>query len=471
VTTTQSAGPGKAYAGAGSAARDGWPDPDTLRWSTVALGAADIDPFALAVGHKRLGPGTVIYDGTTVVATSGVAAILRLPRGVADSDDTEAVRAWLATVPCGASAPGRVHGVPWGPTAVGAMPFARSEPATLVVPELSYCRVDGRAFATVVTPAGPPPPWTEDADGVRAELASRLAGTPHSGAGVGSDAEGAARPARLRRLEVQPTSLFTDGVRRALGAIGETELTKVVLARRIVATFDKPPDPVALLRRLRAREPATVVYGVIDDAGAFVGASPELLVRRSGTTVSSRPFAGTVGLTGDPAVDASGLARLANSPKEADEHRQVVDAVVAGLSPLCKELRVPESPTVARLATVAHLATEIDGTLSSPLGALTLAGRLHPTPAVAGTPTPAALDLLRALEPGERGRYAGPVGWMDADGDGEFVVAIRGATVQGQTALVHVGAGIVAGSVPEQELAETTLKLHAVLEALGWRAT
>ena len=264
-----------------------------------------------------------------------------------------------------------------------------------------------------------------------------------------------------------PVGQFTDGVRRALAAIEAGRASKVVLARHVVASFDAPLDVADTLRRLRALEPDATVYCVVEPTGAFVGASPELLVSRRAMHVESRPLAGTVGLGGDPEADAAAMARLSASSKEADEHRQVVDDIVDVLAHYCEGRPLAVGPSVARLRSVAHLATKITGTLASPTDALALARALHPTPAVAGTPTAVAIDLLAELEPGGRGRYAGPVGWMDARGDGDFVVAIRGATLEEQQATVFAGAGIVAGSDPDQELAETTLKLETALAALG----
>ncbi|HYA68716.1 MAG TPA: isochorismate synthase, partial [Acidimicrobiales bacterium] len=261
--------------------------------------------------------------------------------------------------------------------------------------------------------------------------------------------------------------VFTDGVGRILDAIAAGRVTKVVLARHVVADYDGPIDPGAVLRRLRRLEPAATVYGLIGPDGAFVGASPELLVARHGSSVESCPRAGTVGLTGEPGTDDAAVAGLLSSPKETGEHRLVVDAIVDALAPLCIGPPTSGGPTVVRLGSVAHLATQVAGTLADDSDTLALVGALHPTPAVAGTPTPAALDLVRELEPVGRGPYAGAFGWMDAHGDGEFVVAIRGASIRGRRATVHAGAGIVAGSDADQELAETTLKLRIALSALS----
>jgi isochorismate synthase len=248
----------------------------------------------------------------------------------------------------------------------------------------------------------------------------------------------------------------------ALAAIGAGRLDKVVLAREAMVEADWPFPRAELLRRLQ-RRPGGATFLYAD--GGFVGASPELLVRRRGRVATSRPMAGTVP-QGDGAAEAGGLARLTGSPKEAVEHRLVVDAVAEGLAKVADRVEVGK-PEVVRLATVAHLATEITADLTGPLPtALELAGMLHPTPAVGGSPRDAALAAIAALEPFDRGRYAGPVGWVDRSGDGEWAVALRGATLEGRRAHLVAGAGIVPGSDPDAEWAETEHKLRAMLEVL-----
>jgi isochorismate synthase len=249
----------------------------------------------------------------------------------------------------------------------------------------------------------------------------------------------------------------------ALEAIGEGRLDKVVLAREATVAAEGRWPRAEVLRRLRRRPGgATFLYA----CGGFVGASPELLVRRRGRVATSRPMAGTVPRGDSAAAEAEGLARLTGSPKEAVEHRLVVDAVADGLAKVADRVQVGR-PEVVRLATVAHLATEITADLTGPLPtALELAGLLHPTPAVGGSPRDAALAAIAALEPFDRGRYAGPVGWVDRAGDGEWAIALRCATLDGPRAHLLAGAGIVPGSDPDAEWAETEYKLRAVLEVL-----
>jgi isochorismate synthase len=252
-------------------------------------------------------------------------------------------------------------------------------------------------------------------------------------------------------------------VRAALEAIGSGRLDKVVLAREAAVEAQWPFPRVELLRRLQRRAGGpTFLYA----SGGFVGASPELLVRRHGRVATSRPMAGTVPRGDSADAEAGGLARLTRSPKEGMEHRLVVDAVAEGLAKVADRVEVGR-PEVVRLATVAHLATEITADLTGPLPtALELAGLLHPTPAVGGSPRDAALAAIAALEPFDRGCYAGPVGWVDHAGDGEWAVALRGATLDGRRAHLLAGAGIVPGSDPDAEWVETEHKLRAMLEVL-----
>ncbi|MGO9657725.1 MAG: isochorismate synthase MenF, partial [Acidimicrobiales bacterium] len=199
----------------------------------------------------------------------------------------------------------------------------------------------------------------------------------------------------------------------------------------------------------------------------FIGASPETLVRRTGRDVLSHPLAGTVARSGDTATDAALLAGLMASGKDRHEHQLVVDEIAAKLRPLCRQLEVPPVPSVLALRNVSHLGTELRGTLADgATSSLALAALLQPTPAVGGLPSEAALSWQRANEGFDRGTYAGPVGWVDSRGDGEWALGLRSADVSGPHAALYAGNGIVAASSPEAELAETQLKLQALLAAM-----
>ncbi len=256
----------------------------------------------------------------------------------------------------------------------------------------------------------------------------------------------------------------------------DSTLHKVVLARALQLTADSPLDGRVILRRLAANDPAAYGYLVdLSAAGgrysgtALVGASPELLVARDGAQVTCQPFAGSAPRSEDPELDAAAGAALADSAKDRHEHQLVIDAMADVLRRFCSELTFPPAPTLSRTAAVWHLSTPIRGRLrDTSTTAMDLAIALHPTPAVGGVPTDAAAELISALE-GDRGFYAGAVGWCDARGDGRWVVSIRCAQLSAdrRSALAHSGGGIVAESDPDDEVAETTTKFVTILTALG----
>lgn len=267
-------------------------------------------------------------------------------------------------------------------------------------------------------------------------------------------------------------------IRTALNHLAEPEggLQKVVLARALRLVADGPLDERTILRRLVADDAEACAYlADLSAAGghytgtALVGASPELLVARSGELVSCQPFAGSAARSADPQVDAANGAALAESGKNRHEHQLVVDTMRTVLEPLCTDLDVAAQPQLSRTAALWHLSTPIRGRLrDTSTTAIDLALALHPTPAVGGVPTQAAVDLIAQLE-GDRGFYAGAVGWCDARGDGRWVVAIRGALLSAdrREALAQAGGGIVAESDPDDEVAETTTKFRTILSALG----
>lgn len=254
----------------------------------------------------------------------------------------------------------------------------------------------------------------------------------------------------------------------------ENPLQKVVLARALRLEADGVLDPLVLLHRLVEADPEASAYlADLSPAGhpgcLLVGASPELLVARTGNRVTCQPFAGSAPRSADPDVDAANGAALAASAKNRHEHQLVVDTMRAALQPLCSTLDVAPEPQLSRTAALWHLSTPIRGTLrETSTTALDLALALHPTPAVGGVPTAAAVELISQLE-GDRGFYAGAVGWCDTSGDGRWVVAIRGAELSADRrgALAAAGGGIVAQSDPDEELAETTTKFRTMLTALG----
>lgn len=251
-------------------------------------------------------------------------------------------------------------------------------------------------------------------------------------------------------------------VQTAIDRINAGALDKVVLARDIVATADEAIDPRAVLAKL-ANEYANCWTFSVDH---LIGATPELLVRRTGDIVMSRVLAGTVKRRTDATDEALALA-LFGSDKDLEEHEYAVESVARALAAHCTDLDVPSKPHVLNLPNVSHLGTDVVGRLADNAPVLALAASLHPTAAVCGTPTGRALSIIREIEGMDRGRYAGPVGWFDARGDGEFGIALRCAMVEGNEARLFAGCGIVAGSNPELELAESNAKLIPVRSALS----
>jgi menaquinone-specific isochorismate synthase len=255
---------------------------------------------------------------------------------------------------------------------------------------------------------------------------------------------------------------YEAAVTRAVERIRSTDLDKVVLARDLWAIADDDVDVRALLAPLARRYPSCWTFSV----DGLVGATPELLVRRTDDHVVSRVLAGTIERGADALTDAQHASELWSSPKDRAEHDMAVRSVADALGPFCADLVVPRAPEIVRLANVQHLQTDVTGRLNNGETALDLAAALHPTAAVCGTPTGAAREVIRELEQMDRGRYAGPVGWVDGRGDGAFGIALRCAEVAGPQVRLFAGAGIVAGSVPESELAETQQKLVAMRDAL-----
>jgi menaquinone-specific isochorismate synthase len=271
-----------------------------------------------------------------------------------------------------------------------------------------------------------------------------------------------------------PTDLtFADGalsgedwmavVADAVARIEAGDLEKIVLARDVIATASGPIDIRWPLRQLAASYPTCWTFHV---DGLF-GATPEMLVRRERGLVTSRVLAGTIRRTGDDERDLALAAMLAHSSKDLEEHEYAVRSVAEALEPYCSSMNVPETPFVLHLPNVLHLATDVAGVARDGESSLELAAALHPSAAVGGTPTAVARALITEIEGMDRGRYAAPVGWMDASGDGEWGIALRSGVIDGDTVRLFAGCGIVGGSDPAAELAESHAKFVPVREALG----
>ena len=275
-------------------------------------------------------------------------------------------------------------------------------------------------------------------------------------------------------MQIRPEPLpdaYERAVVEAVERIREGGMSKVVLARTIELVAGRELDPRRLIAHLRAIEPHAYAFALPIDSGRarLVGASPELLISRFGREVKANPLAGSAPRFGDADQDRASAERLQASAKDGEEHRIVVEAMIRVLEPLCEELTWDPDPVLLETANVWHLSTRIKGILRAPAPhALELVKLLHPTPAVGGEPRDAAIELIRRLEPVPRGAYAGAVGWLDANGDGVWAIAIRCARLQGDVARLYAGAGIVADSDPASELDETERKFRAFLDALRW---
>lgn len=333
-----------------------------------------------------------------------------------------------------------------GPMAFCSFAFdpASDVPSVVIVPAVVLARRGGQAWLTVVGET------RASVGSLASEALTAAVAAPES-------------PRDVRYAEGSLTApewelLVEEAVRR----IGAGELDKVVLARDISVTCARDIDVRHVLTQLAAAYPSCWTY-VVD---GLVGATPELLVRRMGADVTSRVLAGTVRRSGDSGRDESLATGLLASAKERAEHGYAVRSVAAALAAHCTDLSVPGAPSLLRLANVQHLATDVTGSLADSSSVLALAASLHPTAAVCGTPTERALAVIRELERMERGRYAGPVGWVDARGDGELGIALRCGLVAGASVRLYAGCGLVAGSESGAELAESQAKLSAMRDAL-----
>ena len=331
-----------------------------------------------------------------------------------------------------------------GPVAFGSFAFADDAGlSVLVVPEVVVGHRAGRWWVRTVALQGALPPG-----------AALHRSTPIRRPDPIVFADGARSGAEWELVVAEAVSRIADG-----------KLDKVVLARDLVAESPLPVDPRWPLVRLAEQYPRCWTFSV----DGLLGATPELLVRLERGLVTSRVLAGTIRRTGDDAHDLALAASLAHSSKDLEEHEYAVSSVAGALTPHCSSMNVPETPFVLDLANVMHLATDVTGVAADSSSSLTLAAALHPTAAVCGTPTAEAAALIGEIEGLDRGRYAGPVGWIDASGDGEWGIALRCAEIDrrdpGRLRL-FAGCGIVAGSDPEAELAESVAKLLPMRDAL-----
>jgi menaquinone-specific isochorismate synthase len=396
-----------------------------------AAGLLDRLPAEGAVSWVRRGEGLVGWGEAARLEVSG-------PRALDEA------AAWWTDWTDGVDTDDELGVAGSGPVLFASIAFdPRTGTSVFVVPEVVLGRRDGMEWLTTVGDVDPRdvllPEATDDGPAPRLRYA-----------------DGSLDPAT-----------WCAAVATAVERISAGELAKVVLARDLLVSADVPLDPRRLLRRLAARFPDCWTFSV----DGLLGATPELLLRRSGRQLSARVLAGTAP-RGAGADDDRLAAQLIGSAKDRAEHALAVDSLVQALEPFCATLDAPAEPDLLTLANVRHLASDVTGTqrrtgARGRAGLLELVGAVHPTAAVCGTPTPDAAAVISELEGMDRGRYAGPVGWLDARGDGEFGLALRCAELVGDDgARLFAGCGIVAGSDPAAELAETQAKFAAFQAAL-----
>ncbi len=413
---------------------------------------SELDALPLTVRSRESGD-----CGPLVPVTDAAAPLLWMRRGLGITGIGEAVRleftgptrvadaaeAWrrlaaAATVDDAVRVPG--SGL------VGLCSFAFSESSAvssvLIVPSVVVGRSAGRCWVTYVVPTGTPLPD-------HAVPASRGFGPEFS-------------------VAFGPGSMTADGYRGAVASaldhIADRRVSKVVLARDLVGHPPTGFDPRRAVSDLALRYPDCWTFAI----DGFIGSSPETLVGVYDGTVTARVLAGSAARGTDAASDQDAATALATSAKDLDEHQYAVQSVLRSLRPHSRDVMASEAPFALKLPNLWHLASDVEGTLTDGSTSLDLVDALHPTAAVAGTPTDAALTLIGELEPFDRGRYAGAVGWIGADGDGEWAVAVRSAQIGTDGDITaYAGAGIVAESVPERELVETRLKFRPIVEAFG----
>ena len=408
-----------------------WEQPDRDGFALAALGST----------HEVVSRGPRRFEEV-------MAEIARISRG--------AIARGADDAPPGAGAVW-TGGFAFAPSGAATGPWASLPPALLVLPELSLVRAGANTFLTLTAIGG------GSAGAARDRLERRLRSL---------------RAEPLPMIDPSPTQTrtiasvlaprhFEDAVVKAVARIRAGELAKVVLAREVTVEAASAHDPAAIYGALRELFPSCFSFCVGTPEAAFLGASPELLVRRRGAGVATVALAGSARRSADPAVDDHLGEQLLRSDKNRIEHRIVSQRIARKLSSRAVWVEAADEPEVIKVANIQHLATPVHAQLVDSVSAVGLAGLLHPTPAVGGEPDRDAQAMIGELEEMDRGWYAAPVGWMDAAEDGEFCVALRSALLRDRTARLFAGAGIVADSDPAAELAETELKLEALLPLIA----
>lgn len=333
-----------------------------------------------------------------------------------------------------------VHITGTGPILFTSFSYSETDDSVLIIPKVIVGMKGGKSWITWIGDE-PQPPLRENPDVLKAPTYTWSNGTIS-------------------------TDEWKENISTAVKKIQDEKIEKVVLARDLNAVASARIDPRLILRNLAEQYPSTWCFSV----DGLVGATPELLLRLTRGMVTSRVLAGTISKTGDDEKDLARSASLARSSKDLEEHVYAVRSVVESLTLFCSSTNVPDSPFVLHLANVMHLATDVTGAISESahhVDTFAILAKLHPSAAVCGTPTQSANKIISELEGISRGRYAGPVGWIDARGDGELGIALRCGEISGKSIRLFAGCGIVAGSDPEKELAESQVKFAPMIHALS----
>jgi menaquinone-specific isochorismate synthase len=410
-----------------------WEQPDRDRFAIAALGSA----------HEVLSRGPSRFHDVA-------AACATMARHRAADEP--------ADLPAGAG-PVWIGGFAFDPDGGREAHWASFPPALMVLPELVLHRAADRTHMTLCAVSGPGADPRDTSERLAARVAALRDGSlplldPNP---TGS----------VRIASASPPERYESGVAAAVERIRARDLDKVVLAREVVVEAPQAHDPAALYGALRELFASCFCFCCGSPEGAFVGASPELLIRRSGSSAATVGLAGSTRRSADPSVDDHLGEQLRQSAKDREEHEIVVRRIERALRPYSVWVQAAPEPGLVKVANIQHLGTPIHAQLAEPRSAVELASHLHPTPAVGGEPREPALRVIAELEGLDRGWYAGPVGWMDAAEDGEFCVALRSALLRDRTAHLFAGAGIVGDSRPDAELAETELKLGALLPLIA----
>ena len=421
-------------------------------------------PAPLAPAERLVtaaGDDTVVVwetpDGNVYAGVGVAAEATAQGTGRFDAVKTQAIEIFsslsLRSQGDGAPSPRLIGGFAFAPGSADVAPWQGFGDARFWLPRFAYSKTGDRAWFSLALNGHE---TTEIRKGL-AQRAGRLL------EGLNSEASHGEAPSRVpTAFTGDDAHLWCKSVERILRAIDQGQCKKVVTARRQELRFDEALSPLEALYTLSKTSFSCTRFAFRTTGSTFLGATPERLIQKQGLNLVTEALAGST-RSGDQQLAAD----LRNSQKESEEHGHVVSAIVGSLGSRCSQLTYPEAPEFRELRDILHLRTPIAGELAQPTHILELVDELHPTPAVGGVPTPVAMTWISENEQSARGWYAAPVGWFDAEGDGEFVVALRSGVVEERCAHLYAGAGIVRGSLPENEFRETQLKLGALLAALG----